>query len=75
LSTRQIGKMDVTLVSYYGEKPSAIAKLIDGVIDALHGELGNAFRAYSQNQVHGTIIGLEGSRLGNRIINKSGRKT
>lgn len=65
----QPGKMDATLVAYYGDKPPQIAKLINAAIDKLSGLLGNKFEPYCLQQVHGTIIGLEGHRAGKHIIN------
>lgn len=65
----QTGKMDVTLVAYYGDKPPQIAELIRAAIDELNGLLGNKFVPYYLQQVHGTIIGLEGRRAGKHIIN------
>ena len=69
MGTPQPGKMDVTLVSYYGDKPPMIAKFISGAINELSRLLGNGFAPYSLQQVHGTIIGLEGRRVDNQIIN------
>lgn len=65
----QPGKMDVTLVAYYGEKPPLIAKLIQDTISELSNLLGSSFCPYSLQQVHGTIIGLEGRRADKCIIN------
>jgi hypothetical protein len=65
----QLGKMDVTLVAYYGDKPPQIAELIQDTISELRNMLGSGFCPYSLKQVHGTIIGLEGLRMGKYIIN------
>ena len=65
----QPGKMDVTLVAYYGDKPTLIAKLIQDAISELSNLLGGGFSPYSLQQVHGTIIGLEGRRADKHIIN------
>lgn len=70
----QPGKMDVTLVAYYGNKPPLIAELISGAINELSGLLGNNFAPYCLQQVHGTIIGLEGRHAGKRIINTNDSK-
>ncbi len=69
MSSAKPGKMDLTLVAYYGEKPPMIANLIQGVISKLSKLLGDGFIPYTLQQVHGTIIGLEGFRAGERIIN------
>jgi len=65
----QVGKMDVTLVAYYGDKPPQIARLIQDAISELGDVLGSGFRPYSLAQVHATIIGLEGRRTDKGIIN------
>lgn len=61
--------MDVTLVAYYGDKPPLITKLISDAINKISRRLGQGFVPYSLQQVHGTIIGLEGRRAGKHIIN------
>ena len=63
------GEMDLTLVAYYGNKPPLIAELISDAISELGSLLGNGFVPYDMQQVHGTIIGLEGCRTGQYIIN------
>ena len=63
--------MDFTLVAYYGEKPPQIARLVQEVNRELRASLGGAFHPYSLQQVHATIIGLEGYRSGARIINSN----
>lgn len=70
----QPGKMDVTLVAYYGDKPPQIAELISAAIDELSALLGKKFVPYRLHQVHGTIIGLEGRRAGKHIINTNHTK-
>lgn len=65
----QPGKMDVTLVAFYGDKPPQIAELIRGATNQLNDLLGKKFVPYCLPQVHSTIIGLEGRRAGKHIIN------
>jgi hypothetical protein len=65
----QPGKMDVTLVAYYGDKPPLISGLLQGLIGELSSLLGSGFCPYSLQQVHGTIIGMEGRRADKCIIN------
>ena len=69
MSMIQPGEMDLTLVAYYGDKPSAIAELVTGAQNELTSNLRDAFEPYPLFQVHGTIIGLEGTRAGDRICN------
>ena len=63
------GKMQLTLVSYYGEKTKPALDLIRLCQDKLSAMLLSAFRPYELEQVHGTIIGLEGCRVGSLIRN------
>jgi hypothetical protein len=66
--------MQVTLVSHYGAKDSASANLIAGLQTRLKRVLSVDFQPYRLEQVHGTLVGLEGSRRGNAIVNQnSGR--
>jgi hypothetical protein len=65
------GKMQVTLVGYYGEKPSELAQLIRYLQDILSETLKSAFRPYHLEQVHGTVVGLEGHRFGATIRNSN----
>lgn len=69
MGSPQPGKMDVTLVAYYGDKPPLIAQLISNAISELSSLLGNGFVPYALQQVHATIIGLEGRRTDQHIIN------
>ena len=63
------GEMNLTLVAYYGVKPEPVRELIVILIDEIKDCLGAAFEEYSIEQVHGTIIGLEGVRTGEDIVN------
>src|SRR3974390_1879197 len=63
------GKMEVTLVSFYGEKPSEVTQLMIYLQDLLASALSAGFRPYQLEQVHGTIVGLEGRRSGTTILN------
>jgi hypothetical protein len=62
--------VDLTLVAYYGEKPSAFSELIEAVQKKIQESLPpDSFCAYEPRQVHATIIGLEGRRLGGHVLN------
>ena len=54
--------MNITMVACYGEKPPALARFIESTQIRLGASL-SSFVPYDIRQVHGTIIGLEGSRL------------
>jgi hypothetical protein len=63
--------MQVTLASHYGPKPAGLAALIRACQDQLHQALGDSFRPYRLEQVHATIVGLEGCRMGEKILNRN----
>ncbi len=65
--------MQVTLVAHYGDKPRALSAVVRHLQGKLQELLGPAFRAYELEQVHGTIIGLEGCRAGPRVMNQHSR--
>lgn len=59
----------LTLVAYYGQKPLALARLIQKLQQQLTDQLGKNFIPYELEQVHATIIGCEGIRDDRGIIN------
>jgi hypothetical protein len=61
--------MNLTLVAFYGSKPDPLMQLVDPLQTALYAELGPAFSAYAMEQVHATILGLEGWRVGAEAFN------
>lgn len=63
--------MQVTLVSFYGEKNGKVVEFIRFCQDKLSKLLLSAFRPYEMEQVHATIIGLEGCRLEDKIKNEN----
>jgi hypothetical protein len=70
VSNIESGKMDLTLVAYYGEKSSEFSDLIEAVQKKIRESLPpDTFCAYQPQQVHATIIGLEGRRVGGHVIN------
>ena len=71
---------NVTLVAFYEKvskdlKSNNFAKLIISVQDQIHTvlkEIGaaNTFQQYDLEQVHATIIGCEGAKINNHVMNK-----
>lgn len=63
--------MDLTLVAFYGEKPREFSALVAELQQRLTESLGPGFSPYEPQQVHSTIIGLEGRRDGDRVLNSN----
>ncbi|MEM6614269.1 MAG: hypothetical protein AAF652_18875 [Cyanobacteria bacterium P01_C01_bin.72] len=63
---------NVSLVSFYGEKPNQLQGLIEKLQTHLanHQLLQNQFIPYQMAQVHGTIIGCEGARENGTVISQ-----
>jgi hypothetical protein len=68
------GWMQATLVAYYGDKTGNLLDMIRACQNKLSELLLASFRPYELEQVHGTIIGLEGCRVGDSIRNENFRK-
>ena len=62
------GQMQFTLVAFYGPKSPDFARLIRSCQDELSRLLLSSFHPYDIEQVHGTIIGLEGVRQNGVIL-------
>lgn len=63
-------EMQLTIVSHYGKKSVELINLISILQNKLSDCLRFAFKPYEMEQVHGTIIGLEGVITGKGILNK-----
>jgi hypothetical protein len=50
----------VTAVAFYGTKTGALKELAEAVQAILHEHLGGGFRPYTLDQIHGTVIRLDG---------------
>jgi len=61
--------MQATLVSFYGKKPKELEKFILACQKKMIEIIGTSFLPYELEQVHGTIIGLEGYRFEDKIKN------
>ncbi len=62
----------VSLVSFYGEKPLELCRLIEKLQTRLanHPLLRDIFDPYQMEQVHGTIIGCEGCKTNAGVVNQ-----
>ncbi|MGR9087195.1 MAG: hypothetical protein ACU841_08985 [Gammaproteobacteria bacterium] len=65
------GTMQAALVSHYGGKTGILRDLIRSCQDKLSELLLSSFHPYELEQVHGTVIGLEGWRVDDQIMNQS----
>lgn len=63
---------NVSLVAFYGKKPSEFIKLILNLQSYLHTSelIAGGFTSYELEQVHGTIIGCEGLQTEAGIVSK-----
>jgi len=60
----------LTIVTHYGAKLPSMAKLIDVLQRKMATSLDSAFMPYELEQVHGTVIGLEGVLVDTKVTNK-----
>ena len=63
--------VDLTLTTFYGEKPHELGNFVTELQQRLTSLLGSGFSPYEPKQVHSTIIGLEGRRDGDRVLNSN----
>ena len=61
--------MNLTLVALYGPKPSPLADMFAAIQTELSDQLGNAFAPYALDQIHATLVGLEGYRTDVGVLN------
>ena len=66
--------MQLTLVSHYLEKPPEFARLLDEFQTSLTKMFGGAFYPYEAAQIHGTVIGLEGTESADGVWNANFRR-
>ena len=65
------GLMQFTLVAFYGPKPQPFSNLLRSCQDKLAKLLRSSFHPYDIEQIHGTLVGLEGFRERELIINQN----
>ena len=51
--------IQLSLVSFYGEKPDSLSELILSVQNTIINRFGEDFNPYSLEQIHGTLVSLE----------------
>lgn len=60
-------QLGLTLVAFYGPKPPALAATIAALQSVLM-RLGTAYEPYAPEQVHATVVGLEGRWQGGALV-------
>jgi hypothetical protein len=68
INAEPVGR-NLTLVAFFDSKPDSLVQLVDMLQTGLRLGLGSAFSAYTVEQVHATIVGLEGWRIGAQVFN------
>jgi len=60
----------ISAVAFYGPKTGRLRELLTGVQAQIAEHVGNDFRPYTLDQVHATLIALNGVRAGGTIVNE-----
>ena len=60
----------ISAVAFYGPKTGRLRALLTGVQALIAEHVGNDFRPYTLDQVHATLIALNGVRAGGTIVNE-----
>lgn len=64
-----MGSRFVSAVAFYGPKAGRLRELVSGVQDLIASHVGGDFLPYTQEQVHATLIALNGVRDGGTVVN------
>jgi len=65
-----LGSRFVSAVAFYGPKAGRLSELLAGVQALIAEHVGDDFRPYSPEQVHATLIALNGVREGGTVVNE-----
>ena len=65
-----MGSRFISAVAFYGPKAGRLRELVGRVQDLIAGHVGGDFRPYTPEQVHATLIALNGVRAGGTIVNE-----
>ena len=60
----------ISVVAFYGPKTGRLRELLTGVQALIAEHVGSDFRPYTLDQVHATLIALNGVRAGGTIVNE-----
>ena len=67
---RRVGSRFISAVAFYGPKTGRLRELLTGVQALIAEHVGGDFRPYALDQVHATLIALNGVRAGGTIVNE-----
>ena len=65
-----MGSRFISVVAFYGPKTGRLRELLTGVQALIAEQVGGDFRPYTLDQVHATLIALNGVREGGTIVNE-----
>ena len=65
-----VGSRFISAVAFYGPKTGRLRELLAGVQALIAEHVGGDFRPYTLEQVHATLIALNGVREGGTIVNE-----
>ena len=65
-----MGSRFISAVAFYGPKTGRLRELLAGVQAMIAEQVGGDFRPYTLDQVHATLIALNGVREGGTIVNE-----
>ena len=65
-----VGSRFISAVAFYGPKTGRLRELLTGVQALIAEHVGAGFRPYTLDQVHATLIALNGVREGGTIVNE-----
>src|SRR2546430_11627451 len=67
---RAMGSRFISVVAFYGPKTGRLRELLTGVQALIAEHVGDDFRPYTLDQVHATLIALNGVREDGTIVNE-----
>ncbi|HEX5302998.1 MAG TPA: hypothetical protein VFW50_38995 [Streptosporangiaceae bacterium] len=65
-----MGSRFISAVAFYGPKSGRLRELVTGVQDLIARHVGDDFLPYTHEQVHATLIALNGVRDGGTVVNE-----
>jgi len=66
----EVGSRFVSAVAWYGPKSGRLREVLAGVQALIAEHVGDDFRPYAPEQVHATLVALNGVRAGGAVVNE-----